>query len=311
MNKLYIAGHRGLVGSALWRVYRAAPGWELVGKTRAELDLADAAAVRGFFQSERPTHVMLAAAKVGGIHANQIYPADFLLDNLHIQNNVLECSHRFGVRKLLFFGSSCMYPKMAPQPISESAVLTGPLEETNEPYAVAKIAGLKLCQALRRQHHCRFFSVVPANLYGSHDNFSLETSHVVPALLRKFHDAKVAASPRVTLWGTGQPRREFLHVDDLADACRLLMEIDDAEELINIGWGQDLTIQELARQIAATVGYPGEICWDSSKPDGAPRKLLDCRKITAMGWRPRRSLEEGLRQTYEWFLEQSAKPRLT
>jgi GDP-L-fucose synthase len=301
--KTYIAGNRGLVGSALVRRCQRDPNRTLVTRTRTELDLTDAAAVERFFARERPDEVLLAAAKVGGIKANSDFPVDFLRDNLLIQTNVLAASQRHGVRKLLFLGSSCIYPKHAPQPIREEYLLDGKLEPTNEPYAVAKIAGLKLAQAYRKQHGCNFIAVMPTNLYGPCDNFALESSHVLPGLLRKFHDAKIANQPRIRLWGTGGARREFLHVDDLADACLLLMKRYDSGDIINIGRGSDLTIRELAEMIAGIVGYRGVIDWDASKPDGTPRKLLDVSRVSALGWRPRIALDAGIRETYRWFLE--------
>lgn len=300
--KTYIAGHRGLVGSALWEHYAQDARRMLIGRSRGELDLTDPAAVERFFAVERPDEVILAAAKVGGIKANSESPVDFLLCNLQIQNNALAASHRHGVRKLLVLGSSCIYPRMAPQPIREESLLSGPLEPTNAPYAVAKIAGITLAQAYRKQHGCNFIAVMPTNLYGPRDNFALESSHVLPALIRKFHDAKVANHERVTLWGTGQARREFLHVDDLARACRLLMDVYDSADIINIGAGVDLPIRDLAFLIADIVGYRGTIDWDASKPDGTPRKLLDVTRLRALGWSPRITLTDGIRQTYAWFL---------
>ena len=308
-KRLFIAGHRGLVGSALVRRYQREPGWTLILRPREELDLTDTSAVESFFRDERPTHVIDAAGKVGGIQANQSQPVEFLLDNLRIQNNIISACHRHGIAKLLFLGSSCIYPKRAPQPIPESALLSGPLEKTNDAYAIAKIAGIMLCQAYRRQHGCSFISAMPTNLYGPNDNFSLETSHVLPALLRKFHDAKTEGRPSVTLWGTGSPRREFLHVDDLADACALLMEKYDSEEIINVGSGRDLTIRELAMLVAHVVGFAGDIVWDATRPDGTPRKLLDVARIQALGWSPRVGLAAGIRATYDWFLGTAADPR--
>jgi GDP-L-fucose synthase len=300
--KTYIAGHLGLVGSALVRRYQQDPQRILLTRSRAELDLTDPQAVERFFAAERPEEVFLAAARVGGIKANNDFPVDFLLVNLHIQNNVLAACHRHGVRKVLFLGSSCIYPKHAPQPIREEYLLDGKLEPTNEPYAIGKIAGIILAQSFRRQYGCNFISVMPTNLYGPNDNFDLESSHVLPALVRKFHDAKVAGRAAITLWGTGAARREFLHVDDLAEACQLLMRDYDSGDIINIGCGEDLTIRELAHLISEIVGFRGEIQWDSSKPDGTPRKLLDVRRLRALGWRPRISLADGIRDTYAWFL---------
>jgi len=299
--KIYVAGHRGLVGSAILRRLRVEGYENLVVRTRQELDLTDQRAVNRFFEEERPEYVFLAAAKVGGILANATYPGDFIRENLLIQTNVIDAAHRYGVKKLLFLGSSCIYPKFAPQPMKEEYLLTGPLEPTNEAYAVAKIAGIKMVQAYRRQYGFRGISLMPTNLYGPGDNFDLETSHVIPALLRKFHEAKEAGRKEVVVWGTGTPRREFLHVDDLADACIFLMRHYDEEEIINVGVGEDISIRELAELIARVVGFNGEIVYDTSKPDGTPRKLLDVSRLFALGWRPRISLEEGLRQTYEWF----------
>jgi GDP-L-fucose synthase len=299
---VYVAGHRGLVGSALVRRLEAEGFGGLLLRTRAELDLTDGGAVDRFFAEERPQYVFLAAAKVGGIVANDTYPADFIRDNLAIQLNVIDAAHRHGAEKLLFLGSSCVYPKHAPQPMKEEHLLTGPLEPTNEAYAIAKIAGIRMCEAYRRQHGARFISVMPTNLYGPNDNFDLETSHVLPALIRRFHEAKVAGAPSVTLWGTGTPRREFLHVDDLADACVHLMRTYDEAGLVNIGWGRDIGIRELAGLVARIVGYEGELAWDASRPDGTPRKLLDTSRLTALGWTPRIALEDGIRRTHEWFV---------
>ncbi len=303
---IYIAGHRGLAGSALVRLYSRLPGWRIVTRTHAELELKDTAAVRAFFQQERPTHVVLAAARVGGIHANRTYQVEFLLDNLRIQNNVIEAAADFDVAKLLFLGSSCVYPKHAPQPMREDALLTSPLEPTNEGYAIAKIAGLKLCAFYRRQYNRAFISAMPTNLYGPNDNFDLEKSHVLPALLRKFHEANVTGAPTVKLWGTGAPRREFLHADDFAEACAMLMDRYESDQLINVGVGEDTTIRELAGLIRSIVGYGGEIEWDATMPDGTPRKLLDVSRINALGWQARIPLAEGIRSTYEWFLAHPA-----
>jgi GDP-L-fucose synthase len=307
-DKIYVAGHRGLVGSAILRRLSAAGYTHLLTRTRDELDLLDQAQVRRFFEAERPGYVFLAAAKVGGIHANSTYPADFIRDNLLIETNVIDAAYRFGVKKLQFLGSSCIYPKLAPQPLKEDYLLTGPLEPSNEWYAVAKIAGIKLCQAYRRQYGFNAISLMPTNLYGPGDNFDLQNSHVLPALIRKFHDAKMAGSPEVVVWGTGTPRREFLHVDDLADAAVFLIEHYDGEEIVNVGVGEDVTIRELAELIKELVGYEGKIVFDSSKPDGTPRKLLDVERLNALGWRARISLKEGVRATYEWFLENVADP---
>jgi GDP-L-fucose synthase len=308
-DRIYVAGHRGLVGSALVRRLEAGGCTNLLLRSRAQLDLTDAAAVDDFFGAERPQYVFLAAAKVGGIVANDTYPADFIRNNLAIQLNVIDAAHRYGVDKLLFLGSSCVYPRHAPQPMREEYLLTGPLEPTNAAYAIAKIAGIEMCRAYRRQHGAHFISVMPTNLYGPHDNFDLETSHVLPAVIRRFHEAKETGAPAVTLWGTGSPRREFLHVDDLADACVHLMLAYDAQELVNIGWGSDISIRELADLVAGVVGYDGTIVWDASRPDGTPRKLLDTTRLAALGWQPRIHLEEGIRQTYEWYVAHAADPR--
>ncbi len=300
--RIYVAGHRGLVGSALVRRLESAGYHNLVFRTSAELDLRDQAATRAFFAAERPEVVFLAAAKVGGIHANNTYPADFIYDNLIVEVNAIHEAFRTGVKKLLFLGSSCIYPRLAPQPMKEDALLTGALEPTNEPYAIAKIAGIKLCQSYNRQHGTNFISVMPTNLYGPGDNFDLENSHVLPAMIRKFHDAKTANAPTVTLWGTGAPRREFLYVDDMADACLFLMERHDGSQIVNIGTGSDVTIRELAEAVRGIVGYGGEIAWDSSKPDGMPRKLLDVSLLHGMGWRHFTELADGIEKTYGAFL---------
>jgi GDP-L-fucose synthase len=304
-DRIYVAGHRGLVGSALVRRLHAEGAGALLLRTRDELDLSDAAAVDRFFRETRPQYVFLAAARVGGIVANETYPADFIRDNLAIQLIVIDAAHRHGAEKLLFLGSSCVYPKHAPQPMQEEHLLTGPLEPTNEAYAIAKIAGIKMCEAYRRQYGARFISAMPTNLYGPHDNFDLETSHVLPAMIRRFHEAKQAGAPAVTLWGTGTPRREFLHVDDLADACVHLMRHHDSAELVNVGWGRDISIRELAELVARVVGYGGRLEWDASKPDGTPRKLLSTLRLEGLGWRPSIELEEGVRGTYGWFVEES------
>lgn len=300
--KIYVAGHRGLVGSALVRRLRAAGFENLLLRTRAELDLLSQAEVRAFFEAQRPEYVFLAAAKVGGIHANDTWPADFIYENLTMQTHIIHESRKSGVKKLLFLGSSCIYPKFAPQPIPEDALMTGPLEPTNSPYAMAKIAGIELCRACNKQYGMNFISVMPTNLYGPGDNFDLEGSHVLPAMIRKFHEAKVSRAPSVTLWGTGTPRREFLHVDDLADACLFLMERHDGSRIVNIGTGEDLTIRELAEKVRGAVEYEGEILWDESKPDGTPRKLLDVSFLHALGWRHSIGLDEGIRGTYQAFL---------
>ncbi len=311
--RIYVAGHRGMVGSAIVRRLRAAGHDNLLLRSRTELDLTDQRAVEAFLAAERPDYVVLAAAKVGGIHANDTYPADFIRINLAIALNVIHGAWRAGVERLLFLGSSCIYPREAPQPMREEALLTGPLEPTNEPYAVAKIAGIKLCESYNRQHGTRYRSVMPTNLYGPNDNFHPENSHVIPALLRRFHEAKESGAGSVTVWGTGSPRREFLHVDDLADACVHLMDVDDKTYArhtapmcshVNVGTGEDVSIRELAELVAEVVGYGGEIRFDPSRPDGAPRKLLDVSRLHALGWRHRIGLREGLERTYRWFLEQ-------
>jgi GDP-L-fucose synthase len=299
--RIYVAGHRGLVGSALWRELERQGFHDLIGRSRQELDLLDADAVAKFYAETRPEYVFVAAARVGGILANDTQPATFLYENLQMQNHLLHGAWRAGVKKLLFLGSSCIYPKFAPQPIREESLLTGPLEPTNQWYAIAKIAGIKLCEAYRRQHGCHFISAMPTNLYGPNDNYDPQTSHVLPALIRKFHEARMAGAPRVTCWGTGAPRREFLHADDLARACVFLMEHYDEAQFINVGSGSDLTIRELAELVKETVGFRGEIVWDTSKPDGTPRKLLDSSRIFALGWRPRIDLRTGLRLAYEDF----------
>jgi len=305
-QSVFVAGHRGLVGGAVVEELRHAGYSRVLTQTRSELDLTDSAAVRAFFDSERPARVVVAAARVGGIKANADRPVEFLLENLKIQNNLIESAHHSGVEKLLFLGSSCIYPKFASQPIPETALLTGELEPTNEPYAIAKIAGIKLCQAYAREYGDRFISAMPTNLYGPGDNFDLETSHVLPALVRKVHEAKVSGAPEVCIWGTGTPRREFLHVHDLARACRFLLEEYDSPEIVNIGVGEDVTIRELAELIAEILGYRGKLAFDSTKPDGTPRKLLDVSRIHSLGWRARIPLPEGIRQTYAWYLEHAA-----
>jgi GDP-L-fucose synthase len=305
--RVFVAGHAGLVGSALVRRWTAAGFGDLLLKRRSELDLTDKGAVDAFFERERPDQVLLAAAKVGGILANDRFPADFLRDNLVIQTNVIDAAYRFGVRKLLFLGSSCIYPKFADQPIREEALLTGALEPTNQWYAIAKIAGLKMCEAYRRQHGFNAISVMPTNLYGPGDNFDLKTSHVLPALIRKFHEAKVSGAGQVEIWGTGSPRREFLHVDDLADACLHLMQSYDDEPLVNVGCGEDISISELAALVGRIVGYDGAVVFDKSKPDGTPRKLLDVSRLGSLGWRPRIRLEDGIRTTYDWY-RSNARP---
>jgi len=307
--RIFVAGHRGLVGSAIVRRLQRAGHGNLLLRTRAELDLRDPAAVERFFAAERPPLVFLAAAKVGGIRANDVYPADFLRENLQIQTAVIDAAWRHGSSKLLFLGSSCIYPKLAPQPIREESLLTGPLEPTNEWYAIAKIAGLKLCQAYRRQHGFDAISAMPTNLYGPGDNFNLLDSHVLPALIRRFHDAKMSGTPEVVVWGTGTPRREFLHVDDLADALLFLMQRYSDEPHLNVGWGEDLSIRELAELVARIVGYDGRLTFDATKPDGTPRKLLDVSRLNSLGWNPTISLEDGIRTTYEWYLQNQASVR--
>lgn len=299
---IYVAGHRGLVGSAILRRLQAEGCDNLLTRTSSQLDLTEAGAVEEFFAAERPRYAFLAAAKVGGILANDTYPADFIRDNLSIQLNVIEAAYRQGVEKLLFLGSSCIYPKHAPQPMREEHLLTGELEPTNQPYAIAKIAGLELCRSYNRQHGTNFISVMPTNLYGPGDNFHLKTSHVLPALIRKFHEAKARGEPSVTVWGTGAPRREFLHVDDLADACLHLMDHYSGDEPVNIGVGKDISIGELAELVRDVVGYGGEISYDTTKPDGTPRKLLDVGRLESLGWQAKIPLREGMEQTYEWFL---------
>ena len=291
-----------MVGSAVVRRLESESFTNLLTRDRSHLDLSDESAVAKFFAEARPDIVILAAANVGGIKANNDFPVEFLLDNLRIQNNVIRSAYQTGVRKLLFLGSSCIYPKLAPQPIPESALLTGPLESTNEPYAIAKIAGIKLCQAYTREYGTNFISVMPTNLYGPNDNFDLETSHVLAALLRKAHEAKSRNENKLIVWGTGEPRREFLHVDDLAAACLLLLEKYDSAEIINIGSGEDVTIRELAKLVCDVVGFDGELVWDKTKPDGTPRKLLDVTRIRVLGWQPTIPLRKGIEQTHEWFL---------
>ena len=303
-SKIYVAGHRGLVGSAIVRALIAQGFTNLITRTSKELDLTNQVAVSEFFAAEKPEYVFLAAAKVGGIMANKNYPAEFIYQNLQIQNNVIENAHKNDVKKLLFLGSSCIYPKMAPQPIKEEYLLSGPLEPSNDAYALAKIAGIKMCQSYNTQYGTNYISVMPTNLYGENDNFDLETSHVLPALIRRFDEAKTNNLPSVTLWGSGTPMREFLYVDDLADACVHLMQTyDHSNEIVNIGTGEDVTIKELAETIAATVGYTGTLEWDTTKPDGTPRKLLDVSKLHSLGFKHKISLEDGIKKTYRWYKE--------
>jgi len=306
-EKIFVAGHRGMVGSALIRGLETAGFSKLLKRDRSELDLGDSEAVTKFFCNEKPEVMIFAAAKVGGIKANNEQPVEFLLENLRVQNNVIAAAHESGVRKLLFLGSSCIYPKLAPQPIPESALLSGPLEATNEAYAIAKIAGVKLCQAFSREYGANFISAMPTNLYGPNDNFDLETSHVLAALLRKAYEAKKSSARELVVWGTGTPRREFLHVDDCASACLFLLEKYDSPEIINVGCGEDISIHELAELICDVVGFDGELSWDKTKPDGTPRKLLDLSKLRGLGWTPTIPLRDGIAQTYEWFLKNVAK----
>ena len=306
-DKIFVAGHHGMVGSALMRRFEAEAFSNVVTRERAQLDLTDESAVAKFFAEERPDIVVVAAAKVGGIKVNNDYPVEFLVENLRIQNNLIRAAYENGARKLLFLGSSCIYPKFAPQPIPESALLTGPLEPTNEAYAIAKIAGIKLCQAYAREYGANFISAMPTNLYGPNDNFDLETSHVLAALLRKAHEAKTRNDRKLVVWGTGKPRREFLHVDDLASACLVLLEKYDSPEIVNVGSGEDISIRELAELICDVVGFDGDLAWDTTKPDGTPRKLLDVTKIRALGWKPAITLRDGIQRTYDWFVANFAQ----
>jgi GDP-L-fucose synthase len=310
-SKIYVAGHRGLVGSGVVRALQGQGYKNILLRTHQELDLTENAAVRNFFQRERPDAVVMAAARVGGIQANNTRPAEFIRDNLLIQDNVIDAAYRAGVAKFVFLGSSCIYPKLAPQPIKEDSLLTGPLEPTNEWYAIAKIAGLKMCQAYRRQYGFNAISLMPTNLYGPGDNFDLQNSHVLPALIRRFHEAQLRNDATLTVWGTGTPRREFLHVDDLADAVLYLLKTYEEEAIVNIGWGQDVTIRELAEMVASVSGFRGRLVFDSSKPDGTPRKLLDTSRLTTLGWTPKIPLKEGIEGTYAWFKENIADARLT
>jgi len=304
--RIYVAGHRGLVGSAIWRKLQQLGFSQLIGKTRAELDLLDSTAVAELYRREKPEYVFVAAARVGGILANSRQPVPFLYDNLLIQNHLIYGAFECGVKKLLFLGSSCIYPRLASQPLKEEYLLSGPLEPTNQWYAIAKIAGIKLCEALRRQHGCNFISAMPTNMYGMNDNYDLQTSHVLPALIHKFHDAKITRATAVTCWGTGTPLREFLYADDLAEACLFLMENYNEEQFINVGSGGEISIRDLAELIRTIVGYEGEILWDNSKPDGTPRKLMDSSRLFALGWRPRVDLASGIRLAYGDFLKQFA-----
>ncbi|HSC94689.1 MAG TPA: GDP-L-fucose synthase [Burkholderiales bacterium] len=309
-NRIYVAGHRGMVGSALVRELRARGYANLITRTRQELDLTDQAAVRGFMSRTEPDYVFLAAAKVGGILANATWRGDFIYQNLAIEANLIEAALRAGVRRLMLFGSSCIYPRNCPQPIREEYLLTGPFESTNEPYAIAKVAGVKLCEAFNAQYGTRFLAVMPTNLYGPHDNFDLASGHVLPALLRRAHEARQEGADALMLWGSGSPRREFLHVDDLASACVMLMERDVGQGLFNVGSGSDVTIRELAGIIMRVTGFEGGVSVDASKPDGTPRKLLDSSRIRALGWRPRHGLEDGIRLTYRWCLENGVFDRV-
>jgi GDP-L-fucose synthase len=308
--KLFIAGHAGMVGAALVRRFQQETGVEILTRSRQELDLCDQAAVHAFYQKERPDAAIIAAGKVGGIYANNTYPADFIYQNLAIANHCIHGAYQAGVKRLLYLGSSCIYPKLAPQPMPESCLLTGALEPTNEAYAIAKIAGLKLAEFYRKQYGVTYHSGMPTNLYGPGDNYHPENSHVMPALIRRFHEAKEQQLASVPAWGTGTPRREFMHVDDLADACTYLLAVENPPDLVNLGTGAEVTIRELTEAVAATVEYPGEIHWDSSKPDGTPRKLLDCTRLQQLGWQPRHTLASGLAHAYRSFLNEKASGSL-
>ena len=309
-DKIYVAGHRGLVGSAIVRSLKRSGYTNIIGKTHKELDLTDQKAVRDFFEAERPDVVVLAAAKVGGINANQTMPAEFAYENMQIQCNVIKCCHDYKVKKLLFLGSTCIYPKLAPQPIPEDALLTGPLEVTNEAYAIAKIAGMEMCRFFKKQYGDDFISCMPTNLYGPYDNYDLSNSHVLPAMIRKFHEAKINNAPSVELWGTGSPLREFLYSDDMADACVFLLENYSGERHVNIGTGKEVTIKQLAELVKKTVGFNGDIVWNSDMPDGTPRKLADVSKLHSLGWTHKVELEEGVKLAYDWFKENVEDARL-
>ena len=298
-SKIYVAGHRGMVGSAIWRALEAEGYHNLMGRSSKELDLRNQQQVSDFFEKEKPEYVFLAAAKVGGIHANNVYRAEFLYDNLQIQNNIIHSAWQHGVKKLLFLGSSCIYPKMAPQPLKEEYLLSGLLEPTNEPYAIAKIAGIKMCESYRRQYGCNFIAAMPTNLYGPNDNYDLNNSHVLPALIRKMHEAKTSSAAQVEIWGSGTPLREFLHVDDLAAACLFLMQNYNEELFVNVGFGEDVSIRELANLVKEAVGFEGELVFNTEKPDGTPRKLMDSTRINAMGWKAKITLQAGIKTTYE------------
>ena len=308
--KIYVAGHRGLVGSAIVRNLQSKGYDNIIGRTHAELDLTDQAAVRSFFEDEKPEYVVLAAAKVGGINANNTSPADFAYINMQIQCNVIKCAHDYHVKKLLFLGSTCIYPRMAPQPIPEDALLTGPLEKTNEAYAIAKISGLEMCKFFKMQYGDDFISCMPTNLYGPHDNYDLNNSHVMPAMIRKFHEAKVNHADHVELWGTGTPLREFLYVDDMADACVFLLENYSGLSHVNIGTGMEVSIKELVQTVRDTVGYPGEIVWNADMPDGTPRKLTDVSLLHSLGWKHKIDLKEGVKLAYDWFVENIDQAKL-
>ncbi|WP_343222441.1 GDP-L-fucose synthase [Prosthecobacter sp.] len=308
--KLFISGHKGMVGSALVRRFQKVAGVTIVTRTRQELNLSDQAAVMAFYQSEKPDAAIIAAGKVGGIHANSTYPAEFLYENLAIATNCINGAWKAGVKRLLFLGSSCIYPKLAPQPMPEDCLLTSALEPTNEAYAIAKIAGLKMAEYYRKQYGVVYHSAMPTNLYGPGDNYHPQNSHVMPALIRRFHEARLAELPEVVAWGTGRPQREFLHADDLADACAFLLQLEDPPDLVNVGCGSDVTIRELVEMVAEVVGYKGRIVWDKSKPDGTPRKLLDTTRLNQLGWKPQISLKDGLAQTYASFLEEMRSNRL-